>query len=233
MKKKMVISLMVIVSVLALIQSHAQAVTISLDNVTLGTQGISSLTKGQQLENALNQLVFNPLGIELEVAAITGGTTAVDDFSIEGPGLTIIGGSGFILRFLNNDVQQVRVRFGDFKDGGGRSLYAFDPQIDYTRSTTNFSQSANGNVTGFTEPVGSALNSVSGTVPVDLIVSDSLGRISSIWGDTNFFLTSLEEIEVVSSSSTPIPEPGTFILLLIGIGGVSGYGYFRTHRKTA
>jgi hypothetical protein len=78
--------------------------------------------------------------------------------------------------------------------------------------------------------------------------------IASAWGKTQTdwlaLLADVQEIQVVleafndfdetgfdnfvMTEGPPIPEPSTFILLLAGILGVSGYGYFcKRHKTTA
>ena len=67
----------------------------------------------------MNTEVFHPLGMEIEFGAVDGGTSAVDSMVFEGPALTVITGSGFIVRF-NTPVDEVRVRFSSFKDDENR-----------------------------------------------------------------------------------------------------------------
>ncbi len=235
---RVILSFITMVFVSGFFLSHAEAVIISLDHASLFAQGISSSHKREVLETKLNELVFNPHGITFEVGATTGGTPAVDDFSIEGTGLTIITGWGFVMRFDDN-VSEVRARFSNYKDDQWRHLYAFDPLFDYTRSTSDFSQNPDGTPIGFTESVGSAIDFTEGEVPpgndssyIDLIVSDSQGRISSIWGDTDKFLTSLSEIEVTFANAT-VPEPTTIALLGIGLVGLAGGAVRRRRKKRA
>lgn len=205
---------------LLLIGSPVLAAPILLDGTSLSSYGISSSTKGKALEDILNANVFNPAGITLEVAAHTGGTSAVDDFTIEGPGLTVIGGAGFILRF-DSAVSEVTIRFGNYKDDFNRALYAFGSAIDYTRGPAPGSQHYQGNFNGWTEPLSSAVDLATGTVtssgPLELTVSDP-GGILSVYANTQKFLTSWEAIDVTVASS--VPEPSSFLLLLLGLTSI-------------
>ena len=199
--------------------SPARSVTISLSGTSLQALGVNTSAKAQALEDELNLEVFSPLGMELEVAAPTGGTGAVDDLAVEGPGLTIITGGGFILRWLDLPVSDVRIRSSDFKDRGERTVHGFDFLADYVRDPTQTSQSANGNVINTPDPA-SAVDSATGTVlpgqDLDLVVAGA--ALSSVWVDTNRFLTSWTEVEF-----TVVPEPSTAALLgaalaLLGLG---------------
>ena len=205
---------------LLLFGSPALAAPILLDGTSLSSYGISSTTKGKALEDILNANVFNPVGITLEVAAHTGGTSAVDDFTIEGPGLTVIGGAGFILRF-DSAVSDVTIRFGNYKDNFNRALYGFGSAIDYTRGPAPGSQHYQGNFTGWTDPLSAAVDLATGTVtnsgPLELTVSDS-GGILSIYANTQKFLTSWEAIDVTFAPD--VPEPSGLLLLLIGLSGL-------------
>ncbi len=195
-----------------LVATPAQALLIKFDAADMAADyGVATNLRAQALEDELNAKVFAPLGMELEVAAPTGGTAAVDDMAFEGPGLTVIGGSGFILRWLDDPVQSVRIRFGDLKDDGERTVHAYDFLADYVRSTTDFSQSVNGNVIQF--PTGE-FDSATGVVPtgnsgqfLDLTVGGA--PTSAVHAITNRFLTSLLEVEFV-------PEPSPWLLLVMG-----------------
>jgi len=207
--------------ILYLIQTPVFAVPILLDHATLyNDYGISSSNKGKNLEDALNNLVFNPLGITLEVASYTGTTSAVDDFTIEGPGLTVIGGAGFILRF-DSGVSSVDIQFGNYKDNFGRAVYAFDSQIDYLRGPAPGSQHPEDNFAGWTENLSSnidfAVGEETSSGPLTLSVSDAGGNIESIYANTQKFLTSLEAIDVEFAT---VPEPFSLFLSLLGMATI-------------
>ena len=222
------------------LQGQAQAILIETSSSAL-VPPMAANVKGQFLEDGLNTLVLNPEGITVEFAAMTGGTPAVDDMVFEGPGITGITGGGFILRF-DTLASDVRVRFGNFKDDDVRSLSAFAGTVDYARSTTDFSQSADGTALSVVFP-DVPLVSATGTLPagndptgdvgfLDLSVSDPSG-ISSVFADTNRFLWSLLEIEVTfldtsqGGGSSSVPEPGA--LALFGVG-LLGLGFMRRRR---
>lgn len=221
-----------------LLHSQAQAATVTLiktnaTDIASSFPGFNTALKAQNLEDEFNTDVFGPLGMELEFGGPTGGTVAVDDAAFEGPGLTGINGSGFILRF-NTPVDQVRLRFGSHKDAGKRDLHAFDFAADYTRGPAPGSQSANGNVTAF-PTLGLATDFATGSVPsggvLDLIVSDP-GNISAILGVTFSFLWSLEEIEITADSVSAVPIPAALPLFLSGLG-LLGFAGWRRKQTTA
>ncbi len=200
-------------SLAILAASPAHAILIDMSAASLQALGVGTSLRRQALEDDLNVKVFGPLGAELEVAAPTGGTAAVDDLALEGPGLTIIGGAGFILRWPATPVTEVRIRFSDFKDDGERSVHAFDFLADYVRDPSQTSQSQNGNAVGFPD-TSQAVDSATGTVlagqDLDLVVGGT--PFSSIWVVTNRFLTSWTEVEF-----TPVPEPSTAALVAAGV----------------
>ena len=226
----------ILLSALLFLSTQAFAVTISMNEVAL--DAIDPLFNGalraQQLEDELNSRIFSSFDMELEVAAPTGGNTAVDDLSFEGPGLTVIGGSGFILRWAT-PVEQVRIGFGDFKDNGDRTVRAYDILVDYVRDPTQTSQSANGLVTS-NPPAASAIDLATGTVTagssLDLIVGGlGIAPISSVFVQTNFFLTSWLDIEFTPTSAPPpsaVPLPATAWLFLSAMAGLFGMRRFRT-----
>lgn len=200
----------------------AHASIIELNAAALSPGISSGAHRGQTLENELNAQVFDPLGMEIEFGAPTGGTVAVDDLALEGPGLTVITGLGFILRF-DTPVDQVRIRFGNFKDNDNRFIEAFDFAADYTRDPNTTTQSANGNVTAFPD-LGLAIDAVTGIVPagapgfLDLVVSGT-DNISSILVRSNRFLWTVEEIEVETSLNA-VPVPAALPLLLSAVGAL-------------
>lgn len=216
------------VAILTYGQAHAAVISLSSSALI---PPIASGSTAQVLENELNTHVFSPLGMDFEFAAPTGGGTAVDDAAFEGPGLTVIGGSGFILRF-GTAVSEVRLRVNNFKDDFNRSLAAFDFAADYVRSTTNFSQSANGNVTANPD-AGLAIDFVTATLPsgnsdfLDLIVSGA-SNIFAIQARSDKFLWNVTEIEVTTSSVNPIPVPAALPLFL---SGLLGLGIMARRRK--
>lgn len=158
--------------------------------------------------------------MELEVAAPTGATPAVDDLAFEGPGLTIIGGSGFILRWLTAPADPVVIGFSDFKDDGARSVYAYDFSADDVRDPSQTSQSPNGNV--ISNPSQSAafdFDAGSFGDASSIFLGVGGAPISSVWVRTNSFLTSWTQIEFAA-----VPEPPTFALFVFGILGAFCYG---------
>ena len=232
-KRRSILRLTLALVLTAVVSSECHAELIKLDSTTLSGQGVSTLLKAQQLEDELNSKIFNPRGMELELAAPTGGTLAVDDFAFEGPGLTVIGGSGFILRWLTTPVDSVRIGFSSAKDDGVRTVYAFDSLVDYTRDPAQTSQSSNGNVTAVPD-FSAAVNAATGVVPAqgDLSLTVNAPSISSVWVDTNFFLTSWFEVEFETVSGPVIPEPSTMILFGIGLTGLGIHVARRRVRQT-
>ncbi|NKB22690.1 MAG: hypothetical protein GKS01_19550 [Alphaproteobacteria bacterium] len=185
---------------------------------------------GQTLENQMNSLILNPQGVGVEFGATDGGTSAVDHMQFEGPaatgGLVVISGFGAIIRF-DTAVSNVRVQFSNHKDDGVRTVYAFDQDVDFTRSTTAFNQHSQGNPLGIPD-TNLAIDMATGTLPsgstglMDLTVS---GSISALWLDTNFFLTSLREIEFDTAQAS---EPGS--IAIFGLA-VFGLGVARRQKK--
>lgn len=207
-----------VLAVLAARQSNAAI--ISMNSTSMQARGVATNLVGQQLEDDLNEKVFGPLGMELEVASPTGGTTAVDDLAFEGPGLTIIGGSGFILRWLTAPADPVVFGFSDYKDDGARSVYAYDFSADYVRDPLQTSQSASGKVIANPSQLA-AIETAEGALDNESSIFLSVGGapISSVWVRTNRFLTSWTQVEF-----TAVPEPPTFTLFTFGTLGVFWYG---------
>ncbi|CAA0104647.1 Uncharacterised protein [Halioglobus japonicus] len=201
----------------------AHAVLLEMNSSFLqNNYGVFSLLKAQQLEGELNDKVFTALGAEIEFAAPTGGTVAVDDLAFEGPGLTVIGGSGFIIRF-DSPVDSVRVRFGNAKDDDARQLRVFDFAADYTRGPAPGSQSVNGNVVA--HPLGE-FDNIEGIVPTGLdntgmdptqyLDLELTGDIHALHANTNKFLTSVLQIEFEAGGPTTVPLPASLWLFLAG-----------------
>lgn len=185
---------------LAFAFNPAQAVVIKMN--AADNPGIGGGSTGLALENGFNT-VFNPLGATIEFAELSSVLGAI--LSFEGPGTTVIGGAGFILRF-DSAVSFVRVRFGNFKDDDDREIFAYDHTVDYVRDISGVAI----NVPEFTD---TEIDSAFGTVPpgpfppafppasLDLTVN---GNILGLYAHTFNFLTSLEEIEF-----TTAPPPGS------------------------
>ncbi|MDZ7751718.1 MAG: VPLPA-CTERM sorting domain-containing protein [Gammaproteobacteria bacterium] len=193
-----------------------------------------ALFRSQALEDEINTKIFSGFGLELEVAAPTGGTVAVDDLSLEGPGLTVIGGSGFILRWVN-PVEQVRIGFSDHKDNDDRTVRAYDVPVDYLRDPSQTSQSVNGNV--IQNPTATAIDLAMGTVTsgsnLDLVVGGpGVAPISSVFVQTNKFLTSWLDVEFTPALIDPpsaVPLPASAWLFLSGMCGLFGLSHRRKH----
>lgn len=218
-----------LLSTLFLLSAQAYGVTVAMNTTAL--QAIDptffGLFRGQDLENEINTKILNGLGMQLEVAAPTGGTVAVDDLSLEGPGLTVIGGAGFILRW-DQPVAQVRIGFSDFKDNNDRTLRAYDALVDYVRDPNQTSQSANGNV--IQTPTAPTIDLAMGTViagsNLDLVVGGpGVAPISSVFVQTHAFLTSWLDVEftpAVIDPPPPVPLPAAVWLFLSALGGLFG-----------
>ena len=185
---------------LAFAFNPAQATIIKMN--AADNPGIGGLSTGLALENGFNT-VFNPLGATIEFAELSSVAGSILQF--EGPGTTVIGGAGFILRF-DSPVSFVRVRFGNFKDDGNRQIFAYDHTVDYVRDI-------NGVAINSPEFTDTEIDFSLGTVPpgplppafppgsLDLTVN---GNILGLYAHTFNFLTSLEEIEF-----TTAPPPGS------------------------
>ncbi len=215
----------VLVLFFAVTQS-AHAIFISMDRTSLGANyGVVGF-QGNALEIELNQKVFNPMGVEFEIASEDLNAIFVDDFGFEGNGLTIIGGGGFILRF-DRPASFVRMIFGDFKDDGLRNLYAYDTSVDYVRSATDFSQHPDGTVIS-NPTTANAIDSASGVIPLgnvgfelDLVVSG--GNINSVWANTINVFDTLVAIEFeLEPLASPVPAPASIWLFLAGALGLAG-----------
>ena len=148
----------------------AHAATIVTSSTATGINSI--LVFGQNLEDELNASILNPLGITLEFGA----TQSLGFFTrFEGPGLTGLGGGGFILRFDTN-VTDVRIRMGG--TNGNRALFAYDFQIQYERDASQISTHPLGLVTLNPSSVD-AIDGDAGALPaatgfLDLFVSDNV-----------------------------------------------------------
>lgn len=220
------------------VSAHAVIIEFSSATMRAPNGPIAGNSTGQNLENAINNLILGPQGLgSIEFGATDGGTTAVDSMNFEGPGgpgtfggLTVITGFGFIYRF-DTPVSNVRVRFSNFKDDEIRRVHAFDKDVSYVREDPNVANNQHvlGNPINFPD-LSEAIQFEEGVLPggntdfLDLSVS---GNIHSILVRSNKFLWTLREIEF-QTSSTAVPAPGALGLLAVGIAGI---GFSRRKRS--